>query len=179
MRVFIAIDLPENVKARIFHKFELFQNKNLFKGKFVAKENLHLTLKFLGNVPNEKLEEIKKKLRSIEFEKFECGIGKVGVFNENHIKIIWVDLMCENVEKLQKQISNALPPLSTDDKEFNTHVTTARVRSVGNKEELLKELRNMHFKGMDFEVNEFLLIKSELTRQGPRYEVLERYPLIA
>ncbi len=177
MRTFIAIDLPEQLKSRIFHKFELFQKKNLFRGKLVEKDNLHLTLKFLGNISDEKLSNVKEKLKKIKFEKFDCGVGKIGVFDENNIKIIWVDLVCDKINELQENISNVLKEFPSDNKEFTTHITTARVRMVVNKEELFKELRNLHFKGMDFEVNEFLLIKSELTKQGPQYKVLERFKL--
>ena len=177
MRIFVAIDLPGHVKAKIFHKFEDLQGKNLFRGKFVDKENLHLTLKFFGNISEEKLEEIEEKLRKIKSEKFDCSIGETGVFDERHIKVIWVDLVSDKLKDLQKQISDEFPEIPSDYKEFNSHITTVRVKSVPDRGKLLEGIKNIHLKNLDFVVEEFVLMKSELMRGGPKYKVLERYKL--
>ena len=76
MRVFIAINLPEDIKAKVFHEFEIVQNSGLVTGNFVEKENLHLSLKFLGEVSEEEIEKIKKKLSEIKFKKLDVEIGK-------------------------------------------------------------------------------------------------------
>lgn len=67
--------------------------------------------------------------------------------------------------------------MPSDDKEFSSHITLARVKSVINKEGLVEYIRNMHLKNLKFEVNEFLLMKSELTEFGPIYRVIERFKL--
>ena len=176
MRCFIAIEFPEHIKARIFHEFENLKNKNLFNGKFVEKANIHLTLKFFGEITNEKLEEIKNKLKEIKFEKFECYIGKTGFFdNENHIRVIWVELVSEKLQELQKIINKKFPEMSSDYKKFNSHITTARVNSISRKGDLIKEVKRIHFKNLDFEVKEFVLIKSELFSDGPKYKVIEKF----
>jgi|SRR3989344_471051 len=179
MRVFISIEPSEHVKSKIFHEFETLQNKNLFKGKFVEKQNLHLTLKFLGEISEEKLEEIIKKLNEIKFQKFNCEVGKTGFFdNEKYIRIIWVELACDKLKELQKQISEKIPEIHSDLKEFNSHITTARVKSVINKERLIEDIKKIHLKDLNFEVNEFLLMKSELTELGPIYRVIEKFKLV-
>ncbi len=177
MRCFIAIDLPEHVKAKIFHAFETLQDKNLFHGKFVEKENLHLTMKFLGSISEEKMEEVREKLREIKFEKFDCGIGKAGVFDENYVKVIWVDLLSNKLKELQEQVTDKFLEIPSDYKEFSSHITTARVSSVPDREKLIEEIKKINFKKLGFEVNEFLLMKSELMRGGPKYKILERYKL--
>ncbi|MCK5149756.1 RNA 2',3'-cyclic phosphodiesterase [Candidatus Pacearchaeota archaeon] len=178
MRVFIAIDLPEHVKAKIFHEFENLRTKNLFNGKFVEKDNLHLTLKFLGEINEEKIEEIKSKLKELKFEKFDCEIGKTGFFHDkNHIKVIWVELVSEKIKELQQQIDRLFPEILVD-KEFSFHITTARVKFVEYRENLVKEVEKIHFKNLDFEVDEFVLIKSELMRQGPVYKILQKCSLV-
>ncbi|MAG79019.1 RNA 2',3'-cyclic phosphodiesterase [Candidatus Pacearchaeota archaeon] len=178
MRCFIAIKLSEHVKSKVFHEFENLQKKNLFRGKFVEKGNLHLTLKFLGSISEEEIEETKKKLSEIKFEKFNCKIGKTGVFdNESHIKVIWVDLISDKIEELQKQVSNKFLEYPSDFKKFNSHITTTRVKFIINKEKLIEEIKKINFKNLDFDVNEFVLMKSELTREGPKYKVLERFKL--
>lgn len=177
MRCFIAIDLPEHAKAKIFHAFETLQDKNLFHGKFVEKENLHLTLKFLGNISEEKMEEVREKLREIKFEKFDCEIGKAGVFGENYVKVIWVDLLSDKLKELQKQITDNFPEIPSDYKEFSSHITTARVISVPDREKLIEEIKKINFKKLDFEVGEFVLMKSELVRGGPKYKTIEKFRL--
>ncbi len=178
MRCFIAIDLPAHVKSRIFHKFELLFKKRLFKGKYTDKDSLHLTLKFLGELSEEKIRYIDKDLQKIKFEKFKCKMGDVGFFGgEDNIKIIWVDMIAKEIYDLNEEINNALKSVRRDDNKFQSHITTARVKAVVNKNELLKELRNFNFKKLEFEVSEFLLMKSELTPEGPKYKVLGRYGL--
>ncbi len=180
MRVFISIEPSEHVKSRIFHEFENLQKRNLFKGRFVKKDDLHLTLKFLGEISEEKVNEIKEKLKEVKFEKFECEVGKVGVFNnEKFIKVIWVELKSDKLLELEKKISEIFPELSFD-KKFVPHITVARVVSVNNKEELIKAIKKIHFKNLKFEVNEFFLMKSELMKkkiEGSRYKIIERYKL--
>jgi RNA 2',3'-cyclic 3'-phosphodiesterase len=175
MRCFIAIDLPSHIKSRIFHKFEILFGKRLFKGKNCMKDSLHLTLKFLGEVTEEQIKKIDEDLKKIKLSKFDCSIGKVGIFdNEDNIKIIWVNLIAEEIFKLQKQVAKNF---KREDMGFHPHITTSRVVEVVNKNALLKELRNINFKKLDFEVGEFLLMKSEITKEGLKYKVLKRYAL--
>lgn len=178
MRCFIAIDLPIHVKSRIFHKFELLFKKRLFKGKYTDKDSLHLTLKFFGEISEEKIKEIDKELQKMKFGKFECDMGDIGFFGgEENIKIIWVEMVAKEIYKLQEEISNVLKSGRKRDDKFVSHITTARVKAVVNKNELLKELRNFNFKKLKFEVDEFLLMKSELTPEGPKYKILKKYKL--
>ncbi|GBE19743.1 2',5' RNA ligase family [archaeon BMS3Abin17] len=179
MRIFIAIESSEHVKSKIFHESETLQKKNFFKGKFVDKKNLHFTLKFLGEISEEKLGDIEKKLKEIKFNRFECEVGKAGVFDsEKHIRTIWVGLISDKLKELEKKISEKLSEFSKNSKEFSSHITLARVKSVINKENLVKHIRGMHFKNLKFEVNEFLLMKSELTEFGPIYRIIERFKLV-
>jgi len=178
MRCFIAIDLPMHVKSRIFHKFELLFKKRLFKGKYTDKDSLHLTLKFFGEISEEKINSIDKELQKIKVEKFEGVMGNIGLFGgEENIKIIWVDMLAEEIYKLHKEINSVLKNGKKREDKFQAHITAARVDTVVNKNELLKELKNFNFKKLKFEVNEFLLMKSELTPEGPKYKVLKKYKL--
>jgi len=178
MRTFISIELPEHVKSKIFHEFETLQKKNLFKGKFVEKKDLHLTLKFLGNISGEDVKKIKEKLKEIKFKKFKCEVKETGIFNnKDHIKIIWINLISNELEKLQKEISKKFPEISLDYKKFKSHITMAKVNSVINKEELLDTLKNIHLKKLNFEVKKFSLMKSELMKSGPKYKILKEFQL--
>ena len=160
MRTFIAIDLSGHAKAKIFHTFENLQGKDLFRGKFVDKENIHLTLKFFGNISEEQLKEIKTKLSEIKFEKFECKVGSPGVFDENYIKVIWVDLVSDELMKLQKQINDKFPEFPSDYKKFSAHITIARVNLVRDRKKLIEEINKIKFQKLFFTVEDFLLMKS-------------------
>ena len=73
MRVFISIELPEQVKKEIFNEFKKLENSGFAVGNFVSKNNIHLTLKFLGNLSGEEVDKIKKKLSEIEFKNFNLN----------------------------------------------------------------------------------------------------------
>ena len=177
MRCFIAINPPEHVKAQIFHKFETLKSKNFFEGKFVEKGNLHLTLKFLGNLTSEEIEKIKTNLREINFEKFNCRVGNPGYFDEKSIKVLWVGLISEELEKIKETINGKTPEISEDHGEFNPHITAARVNEISDRESLINEIEKMNFKKLDFEVDCFDLIKSELSPSGPKYKIIESFSL--
>ena len=176
MKYFIAIDLPIKVKAGIFHESKKLQRKNLFKGNSTKKENLHLTLKFLGPLTNKELNQIKEKLRKINFNKFFCKVGKIGFFySGNKIRIIWVDLLSNKINELQKEVEKATLEIPRDYKKFNSHITIVRVKSVESKQGLVEEVKKIDFKNLNFEVKEFVLMKSELTKQGIRYRILDKF----
>ncbi|MEM4757742.1 MAG: RNA 2',3'-cyclic phosphodiesterase, partial [Nanopusillaceae archaeon] len=75
MRVFIAIDLPEEIKNKIVSYYKEIRG---VYGKFVEKENLHITLKFLGELQPNIVEKIKKELENIKFPKFNIEVGGFG-----------------------------------------------------------------------------------------------------
>ncbi|MBS3085376.1 RNA 2',3'-cyclic phosphodiesterase [Candidatus Pacearchaeota archaeon] len=178
MRAFVAVELPEHIKARIFHEFETLMEKDVFGGKFVEKENLHLTLNFLGEISEEKAKKVIDELKGVKFDKFSCSIGKVGCFpSREHIKVIWVELISENnkLKGLYKAIKGKIG--NADEREFESHITTARVKFVKNKNKLAETLGKIHFKKLDFKVDYFSLIKSELTKQGPIYRTIEKFNL--
>ena len=176
MRCFIAIELPEHVKSKIFHEFQTLKDKNLFGGKFVEKENLHLTLRFLGNLTKEKIEKISKKMREINFNGFRCMIGRSGFFdNEKRIRVIWIETISKSLEQLEKKISERLPEYPPESGKFSPHITVARVEYINDRKGLIENIKNVHLKNLNFDVDEFILMKSELTREGARHKVLERF----
>ena len=175
MRLFIAIDIPKEIKDKLYDLQKQIGG-DLAKINWVHKKNLHLTLKFLGEVPESRLEEIKERLRIIKLKSFEVELNNLGVFpNENNIRVIWVDLKSEHIYELQIKIDQELLDLFSKDTRFQSHLTLGRVKFVKNKEELKEKLK-LKIDGW-FIVKEFKLIKSSLTREGPIYETIEEYKL--
>jgi len=173
MRCFISIDVPENVKKEIQGIQEQLPE---FFGKKTEVENLHLTLKFLGEIDGAKLEEIKKGLSEVKFKRFEAEIDSIGIFSEKFIRIIWLHFT--NCEKLQKQIDEKLRDLFEPEKRFMSHLTIARVKSIKDRKEFLENLKEIKIPEIKFVVDNFRLKKSILTEKGPIYETIESYDLM-
>ena len=87
MRVFISIGLPEKVKKKIKKVQKELERQHLFIGNFIKPENLHLTLKFLGEISEEKTEEVVKKLREIDYGKINAKDRKSTRLNSSHIPL--------------------------------------------------------------------------------------------
>lgn len=173
MRAFIAVDLPKEAREEIVRIQEKMPE---FLGKKTEEENLHLTLKFLGEIDEEQVEKIKRELEKIKFNKFESEIDSIGIFNPNFIKIIWLHLT--NCDKLQEEIDNKLKGLFPEEERFMSHLTIARVKNIKDKKEFMEKLREIKIPGVRFMVESFKLKKSVLTSEKPVYEDILEIKLI-
>jgi len=173
MRCFISI----NILREVAEEIKKIQDKlPEFSGKKTELENLHLTLKFLSQIDEKKIEEVKEKLREIKFEKFESEIGSIGVFSEKFIRIIWLHLT--NCDNLQKIVDEKLKDLFKPERRFMSHLTIARVKNIKDKKRFLERLKKVKMSLVKFNVDNFYLMKSELTSEGPKYKVIEEYFLV-
>ena len=169
MRLFIAIDLPEKIKKDIKGIQEQLPE---FKGKKTEFENLHLTLKFLGEVDEKTFGEIKKRLKGIKMNAFEAEINSIGIFSD---RIIWLGI--NNCLELQKEIDKRLERLFEHEKRFMGHLTIASARNIGDKRIFFGQLKKMKLLKMKFRIDKFILKKSTLTEQKPIYEDMEIFKL--
>ncbi len=167
MRLFIAIDAESGEVNKIKKEFDLPGLK--------LTNNNHVTLKFLGEVDEKTLEEVKIRLKKIKFKQFNIRISGAGCFpNENYVKVVWVGIESDDLAALQKDIHKSLADIFPDEREFVPHLTLARVKFVKD-EILLKEKLKTKFSEETVRINNFKLIKSELQKNGPVYTVLETY----
>ncbi len=170
VRCFVALNLPQEVKEELCYVQE---DLPAFSGKLTEKENLHLTLKFLDEVDEKKIGEIKSRLLKVSFKPFKASLGEVGVFSKDLIRIVWIHLL--SVEELQKAIDAALFPAWHREDRFMSHLTIARVKFVENKALFLEELNKISPKKLSFQVNSFALMKSTLTKKWPIYEEIAKF----
>ena len=177
MRTFISLEPPKEIRDYLFEIQKKLKSSSA-KIKWIAKKHLHLTLLFIGEIDETKLQQIKEILSKIKYKKFELNLDKIGVFpDEKNVRIIWIGLNPKNkVIELQQKIDSELLDLIKKDKEFKAHLTLGRVKLIKNKEKF-KEKLNLDIEKKKFEVIEFKLIKSELTKDGPKYTDLEVYEL--
>jgi len=174
VRAFISVDVPKNIQEGIKKIQEILPE---FNGKFTEIENLHLTLKFLGDIDGETLLEIKRRLREINFKSFDTRISEIGIFSPEYVKIVWVKL--DNCENLQEAVDEKLSDIFEKEKRFMSHLTIARVKKIKNRTSFLEGLEKIKIPSrLNFSVKSFKLKKSELMSEGPVYETLEEYFLV-
>ncbi|MFH1358754.1 MAG: RNA 2',3'-cyclic phosphodiesterase [archaeon] len=181
-RCFIALDLPRNAINEIKRIQKLIKEKVIFTGKLTEVENLHLTLKFLGEIDEGKIKEIKDKLSKIkinqeEVRDFFAELGKIGMFSKKMPKIVWIKLNGKIVFELQEKIDDVLRGLFEPEHRFMSHITIARVRYVEDKKGFNEYLESIKPKKIRFKVEDFILKKSELFSEGPVYEDIMKYKL--
>ncbi len=178
VRIFIAVEIPEGEVKNGIIDFVRVVSESGADLKPVEPQNIHLTLRFLGEVATAKLESIESELNKIVFNSFDVSLRGVGVFPDyKRINVVWVAVNEGNIGlvDLYGKISNVLrgmgiPP---DMRGLSPHITVARVRSGRNKEnlsEIISRLKDVEFG--TFHVDSFHLKKSTLTSTGPIYQSL-------
>ncbi len=174
MRLFIAIDFKELENYFVFLQ-NLFP-KDAAKIKPVS--SFHLTLKFLGKVPETEVESIKSKLKNVKFVPFSANLDDIGFFpNENYIRVVWVGVQpIKEISRLQQEIESELKDLFKKDEKFHPHITLSRVKSIEDKQGFIETMKKIEVDNKKkIEVKKFKLIKSSLTPLGPIYEDLEAF----
>ncbi|MGB9621913.1 MAG: RNA 2',3'-cyclic phosphodiesterase [Brevinematia bacterium] len=180
-RLFIGIEIPEEVKRKFNF---LLEKLDAFRSKVVPYENIHLTIKFIGETDKTNL--ILNTLSSIRFKSFSISIYSVGVFpNVYYPKVFWVGVKeSKNLLDLFNLIDNKLlldVGIPKDEREFSPHITLSRFKKPVNDLkkfiEFVEEYKSESFG--EFEVKEFVLFKSILKQPDPVYSVLEKFNLIA
>lgn len=171
MRCFISLDLPKEVQKELSEiQKQIFSDD--VKLLNVKPENIHITLKFLGELDEEQLEKAESVLANAKFKKIKAKLDSIGVFpDENFIRVVWVGIdPAEEIDEihdvLDKELHKEGFPL---DKEFENHATLARVKSIKDKKEFVGQLKKIKVKPLEFEINEIHLKESMLTPQGPIY----------
>lgn len=176
MRAFIAISLPKEVKDYLFDLEKEF-SKLPAKFKFVAKKNIHITLKFIPELKESELNTLKTRLKTIKFNSFKISLRETGLFPDNKkAHVIWVGLESDNrLKELQQRIDEKLIDLFPDNQEFKSHITLGRIKLIKNIEKFNEGLKKIKVNKLDFIIREFGLFKSTLTKDGPVYELIEEY----
>lgn len=178
VRSFIAVEVfDEEILGRILSLQEAISGSNADL-KLVVAENIHITLRFLGNISVSMIKNISDELKNINFSPFEVSFKGVGVFPSlRRINVVWIGIhsgiielvdIFNNIESKLKKLK--FPP---DTRGFRPHITVARVRSARNKDKLAEavlSLRDKEFGTML--VDSIKIKKSILTPKGPIYSTL-------
>lgn len=185
-RSFIAIALNENLHKEL----ESLQAKLKTADadvKWVKPENIHLTLKFLGNITDEQIEKVKNSLKKIatNFQSYQIHLKEIGAFPKiSYPRVIWVgmDEGAKTTNKIYQSIEEELTKkgFEKEKRPLSPHLTLGRVRSGKNRQNLIRVIE----KEKDFSspskllVEEIVLFKSTLTPKGSIYEPIFKGSLV-
>jgi 2'-5' RNA ligase len=176
-RLFIAIDFNDEVIKEVARIQEVLGSWK-FHGKMTELENLHLTLKFIGEISDEKVLDIRTALKNVKEKSFDCKLDHAGVFNvRGKPKIAWIKINGKGIFDLQKKIDESLVTFFKKEERFMSHLTVARVKYVNDKSEFRKYVSNIGVKNISFKIKSFKLFKSDLKPSGPVYSLIEEYNL--
>lgn len=181
LRCFLAFDIEnEDVLGRLVNLQQLLL-KTGASMKIVHPENIHITMRFLGNVTYDFIKKISNKIQEIEFNSFHAEIEGVGVFpNMRRPRVVWVGINkgSEKLIKISDQIEPLLQELGLrpDFKNFSPHLTIARVKSPKNKDRLIDFVKkNSGYNFGDIKITSLKLKKSDLSRAGPIYATIKQF----
>ncbi|MHB9080943.1 MAG: RNA 2',3'-cyclic phosphodiesterase [Pirellulaceae bacterium] len=186
-RTFIAVEVSDLVRSRAADLISRLRSSDVHVS-WVAPANMHITLKFLGDQPDDAVAAICQAVRTgaADVPAFDFQCRSAGAFpSVERPRTLWLGVEDGLAEfrALQAAIDGALAKqrFSKDRQLFRPHLTLGRVRSAGpSLQQLADVLRTLHdFDGGTTEVDEVTVFSSELTRSGPTYEVLARAPLDA
>jgi 2'-5' RNA ligase len=201
MRCFIAIDIDDKIRKAIADLQKQIASKvDVKKGdlKWVEPNNIHLTLKFLGEISGEQLEEVKEIAKTVAqvHQKFNLEIESVGSFGGRSAKIVWVGVSSwhglparENTAKmavpqellaLQKDLDDLLTPLGypKEQREFSAHLTLCRVNHPMAGIKMGEAIAQFsHLKLGSIAADAICVYQSQLTPAGPNYTLLDEFKL--
>ena len=182
IRAFLAIDVDDDLKPKINKVIKQFKqiDANI---KYVDLLNLHLTLKFFGDIDTEGIDLLSQRISDVVsgFEPFKIKIGGCGAFpNNNHIKVIWIGLEEDGaLRDLHDKLDVEFKKLGFEaDKKFSSHLTIGRMKSAKNKNEvkaMIEEFGDVEIGEM--EVDKIILKKSTLKPSGPIYDNINIFEL--
>jgi 2'-5' RNA ligase len=174
IRTFVAIDLPAEIKADLVSVIADLGKRN-DKVRWVKPEAMHLTVKFLGDIPEQAAGPLSGDLDAVaqDFPPLNLAVEGLGAFpNLRRPRVVWAGLSgdLDMLRQLAIRVDQACAPFGVkpEKRPFQAHITIGRLK-VPTVVDLSKELRKK-----DFSATEIVLYQSELLPTGARYTVLNR-----
>ena len=174
MRTFVAAEINNH---EVLESIKQIQSGLELKAKPVATENMHFTLLFLGEIPEQVLPQVQDALNSINFSEFDIVFQTVGAFPKAKFpRIVWIGTDEEGGKQLSNlalQVESVLSPLGFhSDKPFKPHITIFRIKNkIGSISDKLERFSSSSFGTQ--RISEIKLKRSVLTPEGPNYSDLQ------
>ena len=155
--------------------------KKSLKGQisWVEPKNIHLTLRFLGQIDDHQLEEIKKIVEEIakRIKQFNMDLGVIGAFpDDSNPRIVWIGINFgfNQLNEINAELEDKLETINfaVGEKYFHPHLTIARIKSLDGKNMLHEITQKIHPKQLPETIDRLIIFQSELTPQGAKYTKL-------
>jgi RNA 2',3'-cyclic 3'-phosphodiesterase len=183
-RVFCAVELPEDVRAQLQeHIAGLRKEVPDAAASWSRVENIHLTLKFFGNVALDSIPKISAAAtRTTEqFSKFQIGIGNTGVFpRPSRAQVLWIGVNDPSgkLTALQKRFEEeCAADFEKENRAYRPHLTIARLRKPEGSRQLADTHLNMNFPTIEVPLHELTVFRSELSSKGSRYTAISSHQM--
>uniref|UniRef100_A0A7V4G6P0 RNA 2',3'-cyclic phosphodiesterase n=1 Tax=Desulfobacca acetoxidans TaxID=60893 RepID=A0A7V4G6P0_9BACT len=184
IRAFLAIDLPASLRAVVTRAQEELK-KSGADVKWVPPGNVHLTLKFFGNITEERVEALAQAASRVAGEQtpFSLTLTQAGAFpSPKNPRVVWLGVggNLEAIAEFHRRLEAAFAALGfpPEDRPFAPHLTLGRVRSPAGRLELSRRLATLPpVEAPPFQVSEIVLFRSNLSPQGATYLPLKIIPL--
>jgi RNA 2',3'-cyclic 3'-phosphodiesterase len=184
-RVFCAIEMPEPVRHAVLqHIARLKEAVPDVKATWSRDANLHLTLKFLGEIPRTSVPDISTAASQAVagMAPFSIRLEQTGAFaKDGQPRVLWVGIndssrkLSELQARLEEEAANA--GFVKESRPFHPHLTVSRLRQPRHARTLAATHRQLEFEPADIAVAELLVVRSELSSEGSKYTVISRHGL--
>src|SRR5215204_1494803 len=179
-RRFCAVELPDEVRAQLEeHIRRLRQAVPDVAASWSRVENIHLTLKFFGNVSVDRIPTISAAAsRAVkDFSPFQIGVGTTGVFPKpSRAQVLWIGVSdpSGNLLALQQRLEEecAIEGFTKEDRAFRPHLTIARLRKPEGARRLADAHLQMEFRPTEIKLSELIVFRSELSSKGSKYTAI-------
>jgi len=178
IRCFVAVDIPAAMREEIGRLQGGIATEGL---RLVKPDLVHITLKFLVDVPEPKVGRVAEALAAIKTSPFPVQVKGMGAFPGRSVRVVWLGL-AGDFQQLYEKVESALRPLgfAPEERGFSPHVTLGRVGRPNEKTSQRLSGKIAELSDTDlgsFTVDRFYLKKSTLTREGPIYDNLREIVL--
>ena len=184
-RTFIAIELPSNIRQAIRQHID--QLRAAFpdvRASWTREDNLHLTLKFLGNVPVESIPALSNAVAEAAhtIDPFELVVSGCGTFPPHgRPKVLWIGCgaQASSLQLLHATLEGhcAAANFEREPRAYHPHLTIARLRESRDSRTLAEHHKQLGFPAQTFTVSELVVFRSELSSKGSKHTALARHEL--
>jgi len=183
--MFCAFELPPTLRRSINdHAQRVREAVPDAAASWSRPENIHLTMKFFGNVDQAKVPVISAAVARVvkEFSPIQIEVGKTGVFpRPSRPQVLWIGIEDASglLSKFQQQLENELARegFPKEDRAFRPHLTIARIRRPQNADRLAQIHLGLQFNNVALHLDELILFRSELSSKGSKYTAISRHRL--
>lgn len=180
-RAFIALDLPDELRNVCTEIQAKIRQSGQIRASYIRPENMHLTLKFLGDIDADRMRMTCENISGIgegTVFPFPVRLSALGVFTPDKIRVVWAALSSMTIHSLHSRIDRALRPLFAPEHNFVSHVTLLRPKTIDNSGAFLDLLDSIELPlTRTFPIASYSLYTSNLTPEGAIYTTVARYPL--